>query len=90
VQRLERLVALCPVCHEVKHAGLASRRGRLEVVVTHLAEVNGWSAADAELYLEAAFEEWAARSRHQWTLDISALHSRYGLAEADTAPADRP
>jgi hypothetical protein len=90
VQRLERPVALCPVCHEVKHAGLASRRGRLEAVVNHLAKVNGWSTADAELYLEAAFEEWAARSRHQWTLDISALHSRYGLAEADTAPADRP
>jgi hypothetical protein len=29
VQRLERLAALCPACHEVKHAGLASKRGRL-------------------------------------------------------------
>jgi len=27
VQRLERLVALCPACHEVKHAGLASTWG---------------------------------------------------------------
>jgi 5-methylcytosine-specific restriction endonuclease McrA len=27
VQRLERLVALCPACHEVKPAGLTSRRG---------------------------------------------------------------
>jgi hypothetical protein len=23
IQRLERLVALCPACHEAKHAGLA-------------------------------------------------------------------
>ena len=26
IQRLQRLVALCPACHEVKHAGLASKR----------------------------------------------------------------
>ena len=83
VQRLERLVALCPPCHEVKHAGLASTRGRLPAVVEHLADVNGWSTEDAELYLEAAFEQWAGRSRHRWTLDISVLADRYGVDGAD-------
>ena len=28
VQRLVRLIALCPACHEVKHLGLAAKRGR--------------------------------------------------------------
>jgi hypothetical protein len=60
-------------------AHLASERGRLSAVITHLAEVNGWSPEDAELYLEAVFETWAARSRQQWTLDISLLGSRYGM-----------
>ena len=83
VQRLEGLVALCPACHEVKHAGLASKRGRLPAVVEHLAVVNGWSVADAELYLEVAFEQWAARSRHRWALDISALQTHYGITEAE-------
>jgi hypothetical protein len=83
IQRLERLVALCPACHQVKHAGLASKRGRLEAVVEHLAEVNGWTADDAGLYLEAAFEIWAARSRHQWRLDISVLRARYGIEDID-------
>jgi hypothetical protein len=78
VQRLERLVALCPACHEVNHAGLASKRGRLEAVMGHLAAVNGWTADDAGLYLEAAFEHWAARSRHQCTLDLSVLRIRDG------------
>jgi hypothetical protein len=32
IQRLERLAALCPARHEVKHAGLASKRGRLSAV----------------------------------------------------------
>jgi hypothetical protein len=48
IQRLERLVALCPACHEVKHAGLASKRGRLEAVIDHLADVNGWATEGAE------------------------------------------
>jgi hypothetical protein len=68
----------------VKHAGLASKRGRLDAVVEHLAAVNGWTTADAELYLEVAFEQWAARSRHRWTLDISALQTHYGITESET------
>src|SRR3972149_12027864 len=28
IQRLIRLIALCPACHEVKHIGLAGGRGR--------------------------------------------------------------
>ena len=83
VQRLERLVALCPDCHEVKHAGLASKRGRLDAVIRHLVKVNGWTADDAALYLEAVFEIWAQRSRHQWTLDISVLTENYGIDEAE-------
>jgi hypothetical protein len=73
VQRLERLVALCPACHEVKHIGLAGVRGRRAGAVRHLARVNGWSNADAELYLEVCFEQWNRRSNHKWTLDLSLL-----------------
>jgi hypothetical protein len=79
VQRLERLIALCPACHQVKHAGFASTQGKLGAVVAQLVKVNGWGTGDAELYLEAVFETWAARSRHQWTLDISVLTTRYGI-----------
>src|SRR5437868_5184102 len=86
VQRLERLVALCPACHEAKHAGLASKRGRLPNVIRHLATVNAWSEDDAALYLEVAFETWAARSCHQWALEISVLGSRYDV-EFDEGPS---
>lgn len=73
VQKLERLIALCPACHEVKHIGLAGVRGRQAQALAHLAKVNGWSREDARLYLEACFEQWSRRSRHEWTLDISYL-----------------
>ena len=78
IQRLERLLALCPSCHEVKHIGLAGVRGRRAEAVRHLARVNGWSAVDAELYLEACFELWHRRSNHEWTLDLSLL-GQYGV-----------
>ncbi|HEY0546478.1 MAG TPA: HNH endonuclease [Pyrinomonadaceae bacterium] len=73
VQKLERLIALCPACHEVKHIGLAGVRGRQRQALAHLAKVNGWSKEDATLYLEACFEQWSKRSRHEWKLDISYL-----------------
>ena len=44
VQRLVRLIALCPACHEVKHLGLAAKRGRHGAALAHLARVNGWTA----------------------------------------------
>jgi hypothetical protein len=81
VQKLTRLVALCPACHEVKHIGLAGMRGNHRRAVAHLARVNGWSVADAELYIEACFEQWHRRSCHQWRLDISYLE-QFGIAAA--------
>lgn len=87
-QRLVRLIALCPACHEVKHLGLAAKRGRLGPAVTHLARVNGWSADDAEAYAEVVFEQWAARSRHDWTLDCTVLEAQ-GIRFEPTPPASR-
>ncbi len=62
----------------MKHIGLAGVRGRRAEAVRHLARVNGWSNADAELYLEACFEQWHQRSNHEWTLDLSHLEE-YGV-----------
>lgn len=73
VQRLIRFMALCPACHEVKHIGLASVRGRRREALRHLARVNNWSVADAEAYAEGCFEQWSRRSNHQWKLDLSYL-----------------
>ncbi|HEV3470862.1 MAG TPA: HNH endonuclease [Pyrinomonadaceae bacterium] len=78
VQKLLRLVALCPRCHEVKHIGLAGVRGRRREAVAHLARVNGWSEEDAETYLEVCFETWHRRSCHEWRLDLSLLE-QFGI-----------
>jgi hypothetical protein len=73
VQKLQRLMALCPACHEVKHIGLAGVRGKRANATAHLARVNHWTREDAELYIEACFEIWYRRSCHEWELDLSYL-----------------
>ena len=88
VQRLVRLIALCPACHEVKHFGLAGTRGRRGAALSHLARVNGWSVADADAYIEAAFEQWASRSRHEWTLECTVLEVQ-GIHVEPRPPATR-
>lgn len=91
VQRLDRLVALCPPCHRVKHLGLASVNGRYDEALQHLAGVNGWALEEAERYARSAFARWEERSRYEWTVDVSVLESeayrRWITRERTAGPA---
>jgi predicted HNH restriction endonuclease len=49
VQRLDRLIALCPDCHRAQHIGLAGVNDEIELVIARLRDVNGWTAAQAML-----------------------------------------
>ena len=70
-QTLRGLIALCPSCHEVKHIGLAGKRGRGSIAQNHLAKVNGWTTNQAQEYIRKAFQIWKKRSQKEWALDIS-------------------
>lgn len=73
VQELERMIALCPSCHEVKHFGYASSRGHRTRALEHLCDVNDWSRSKGIEYVQACFDKWRKRSQHEWTVDISIL-----------------
>lgn len=75
VQKLERLIALCPNCHKVKHLGFAFATGKGPAAVRHLMTVNGWGRAEANRYVEAAFELHSKRSAFPWTLDLEWLQT---------------
>jgi hypothetical protein len=87
VQRLARMTALCPACHEVKHVGLAGIKGRGEIAAAHLAEVNGWTPQVTAVYIDQAFDVWIERSDRTWSLDVSAL-AAYGIDPAIIAEAN--
>lgn len=78
VQKLRKLIALCPLCHKAKHLGYAKRIGLYEVVLNHMLILNGWSLEQLTHYMSEAKQTWQERSKFEWTLDLSWLN-KYGV-----------
>jgi len=78
IQKLERMIALCPNCHMVKHIGFAEVQGKLVQAINHLMSVNKLTYKKAQAYVEQAFKVWAERSKKDWKLDLSHLEE-YGV-----------
>lgn len=79
-QRLLGYIALCDLCHHVKHigyAGVLAMRGHLdfERVVTHFLRVNNCDRATFERHKREAFALWHERSRHQWRVYLGDMDS---------------
>lgn len=73
IQKLVKLTALCPACHEVNHFGLAQIRGRKEPAVRHMMKVNQITRAQALEAIGKAFTVWHRRSLREWTINIEML-----------------
>ena len=78
VQKLVGLIALCNMCHHVKHMGHANilaSEGKLDLeeVVKHFIKVNGCRRARFEKHKQQAFDRWRKRSEHEWTVDLGAF-----------------
>lgn len=81
VQKLIGLIALCPICHLVKHIGRAKAIGKAEITHNKLMEVNNWTNKKTIKYIEEAFLEYVKRSEFEWTLDLSLLQEKpYDIA----------
>lgn len=78
IQKLIRMIALCPNCHTVKHFGLAQLRGKADWAKKHFMKINNLKSAEAEKYIKQAFQTWLDRSKKEWTLDLSSL-KEYGI-----------
>lgn len=78
-QTLERTIALCPSCHQVKHIGFASVLGTFEVAKAHFAKVNQISKKEAAVYIDKAFKTFHKRSQSKWTLHIDWLEKEFGF-----------
>jgi len=75
IQKLASFIALCDLCHYVKHIGLAgilAIKGELdyERVVEHFMKVNGCDRETFEEHRQKAFDQWHERSRYEWNVDL--------------------
>lgn len=75
IQKLNGFIALCRLCHWVKHIGLAGIRaseGQLdfEEIIVHFMKVNGCDRNTFETHRSEAFQVWEERSKHQWQIQL--------------------
>lgn len=75
IQKLIGLTSLCPSCHEVKHIGLTTIKGREKQAIKHLMKVNNINERTALNIIDSAFMLHGARSTKEWDLDISFLET---------------
>ena len=73
VQNLERIIVLCPRCHQVKHMGRTLKYGGGYKARAHMARVNSMCEQGQRAYEDLAFLVHALRSRFRWTVNIDAL-----------------
>lgn len=82
-QKLVGIIALCTLCHRVKHLGLTEMlalQGKVSIqaVLTHFCRVNKCSKEEFLRHREEKFLEWEVRSHGPWQVDISWLESNAG------------
>jgi hypothetical protein len=73
IQKLNRLIALCPTCHGVKHFGRTQAIGKGEEALKHLMVVNSWTRKQVLDYVAKSFAIWQKRSQYIWKVDISVI-----------------
>ncbi len=73
VQKLERILCLCSLCHLSTHFGYAQIRGKGAIAARHLRELNAWTNDELAEHVRSAFALWHERNQHTWTLDLSIL-----------------
>lgn len=76
VQKLVRLIALCPMCHRCKHWGLSRIKGLEEDCYNHFCIVNQVSYNEASHIVFDAFEVWENRSFSAWKADLTFLDKK--------------
>lgn len=70
IQKLVGFISLCPLCHKVKHFGLAQISGEGEIAFNQLMKVNKMTEEEARKYLNEDNGS-TYRDRFKWELDIS-------------------
>ena len=80
LQKLERVTALCPACHEVKHISRTQLMGRGMDAMEHFMKVNGCSQMEFHAALGEANEEYRRRNKVEgWVTDVTWLENRFNI-----------
>lgn len=72
IQKLRGFIALCDLCHAVKHLGRTAVIEGIDrrEVEQHFMRVNECDLRTFEQHGSAAFAQWEERSTHEWSCDL--------------------
>jgi hypothetical protein len=72
IQRLKGFIALCNLCHAVKHLGRTSTLDEVErmKVEQHFIKINKCDLRTFREHGQAAMARWMERSKYDWTFDL--------------------
>lgn len=87
IQRLEGLISLCPICHQVKHIGRTIAIGKEGQAFAQLRTINEWTKEELDNHIRESFEQYKERSKHEWILDLSLLNDEPYNLNIDTDKA---
>lgn len=76
IQKLENIIALCYLCHGVKHFGYTSlKNNNPEKFIKHFMKINKCDRITFQNHLKEETEKFENRSHFDWQLDLSKLKS---------------
>lgn len=79
VQKLEDVIAVCRLCHEVIHISRTQLVGRGEEAMEHFMRVNGCTQSEFHAALGEANREYSERNKTEgWVTDLSLLE-KWGI-----------
>ena len=78
-QKLIRLIAICPKCHNCKHFGRSSIVGLKQECREHLMKVNNITSEQLNEYLTKTFKKWREQSKKEWELDLTILTTQSNM-----------
>jgi len=75
IQKLRGFIALCVMCHHVKHFGrseMLAKEGKLnlDALIAHFCKVNKVLRNEFSAHKSDAFNIWRIRSQKNWTPDL--------------------
>ena len=79
IQKLIKVISLCPNCHLVKHYGRALALKLEDKASTHLKKVNQWTDEQVTKHVEESYKILKQRNKHEWKLNLKVLIEDYGV-----------
>ena len=84
IQKLERIIALCKLCHSAVHYGHSKMKKNMDKINDHIKKVKKINDEELEKHIKESRELWKERNKIEWKLNLSIIsNSGFSIIEND-------